>query len=301
MNPQALAAKFGAFLTTHRNIVFAVVAAGVTGLWTGAVLGGVAAGGRADAPMAVSQASGAAEPIRAAGAARQAPRPVQGMAFIQFRADTSGPAPRACLEFSRPLSTDPNVNFADYLTIEPAAPVQIDVSDTLMCLGGLPIEPDRQITIKRGLPSQDGERTRTDETFTMSFGDRPAYVGFVGSGVVLPRAEADGVAFETVNVSKLSVQVLRVNNRILSQREFDVGQNIAEGDWGYWSFEGAGDGVGVEVYKGELTVNARDRRNQSVTTVFPLGSVLTDQRPGAYIVKVQDISPGAGDNGAPPR
>ena len=69
-------------------------------------------------------------------------------------------------------------------------------------LGGLPFEPERQITIREGLPSPTGERTQYDENFTLTFGDRPAYVGFAGSGVILPRSEADGIAIETVNVSR---------------------------------------------------------------------------------------------------
>ncbi|MBI1252120.1 MAG: alpha-2-macroglobulin family protein [Alphaproteobacteria bacterium] len=298
MDFQQLLQKAGAYVTARRNLVLAVATALVVGLWAGAVAGGVAVGGRGSAPLlAATGESGAAEPIRSANAPRQAPRGVEGMAFIQARIDVSGPDPRACLEFSRPLATDPSVNFRDFLEIDPAAQVSVEVSDTLLCLRGLSYEPDHQVTIKRGLPSQDGERTRSDETFTLSFGDRPAYVGFVGSGVILPRAEADGVAIETVNVRKIEVRVLRVNNRILSQRRVEPGEATPEGQWGYWGFEDAGDQDGVEIYKGEIDVAAQDARNQSVTTVFPLGSVLTDQRPGAYVVKLRDVTPGAGDNG----
>src|SRR5690606_20765812 len=204
--------------------------------------------------------------------------------------------PRACLEFSQNLSTDPSVNFADYLQLEPAAPFQVDVSGNLLCLGGLPLEPERQVTIRQGLPSQTGERTEYDETFTLTFGDRPAYVGFAGGGVILPRSEADGIAIETVNVARIEVEVLRVPDRILSQYQLDQGDTNQEGGWGYWSFNSAGEEVGVSVYKGEIDIDT-SVRNSAVTTVFSLAGALREMRPGAYVVKVKDVTPGAGQRG----
>ncbi|NJK84543.1 MAG: hypothetical protein HC912_12880, partial [Saprospiraceae bacterium] len=53
---------------------------------------------------------------------------------------------------------------------------------------------DRAISTAIVRDIRRGERTEADETFNLTFGDRPAYVGFAGSGVILPRAEADGIA-----------------------------------------------------------------------------------------------------------
>jgi arylsulfatase A-like enzyme len=66
----------------------------------------------------------------------------------------------------------------------------------------------------------------------------------------------------------------------------------------------------LRVYQGEINIDTRNRRNIAITTVFALGSALHELRPGAYIVKVRDGSPGAGqrqgedrceDPGAPGR
>ncbi len=285
------------FVTANSRIILATAVALVGGLWGGVVLGRVTTGaGRA--PIAIVAEQTGPEAPRAAGAARAGRARPEGMAFMNVRIDTSSAAPRACLEFSQPLSRDRGVNFADYIQIEPAAPVQAEVAGELLCLAGLPFEPDRQVTLRRGLPAQSGARTTQDETFTLSFGDRPAYVGFVGDGVVLPRSEADGLAIETVNVSRLRVTVVRVNDRILSQHNIDVGQIVEEGGWDYYSLESAGDDAGQTIYEGRVDVaNARARRNQGVTTVFPLGAALSNRRPGAYVVRLVDDSPGAGANG----
>jgi len=112
--------------------------------------------------------------------------------------------------------------------------------------------------------------------------------------VILPRADADGIAIESVNVSKLEIEVLRVPDRILSQHELQIGETNEEGGWGGWSFDYAGNDVGESVYKGEIDIAIGERRNQAVTTVFALGAALGTSRAGAYVVKVRDGSPGAG-------
>ena len=276
----------------NRTTVLATSIALLVGLWGGAVLGRVSLGAPAF-DFAQLGSIGASGNARSQNAARAGLPQVDGMAFVRLRAEMDRVEPRACLEFSQNLSTDPSVNFADYIALEPAAPFQVDVSGNLLCLGGLPLEPERQVTIRQGLPSQTGERTEYDENFTLTFGDRPAYVGFAGNGVILPRSEADGIAIETVNVSRIEVEVLRVPDRILSQYQLEQGESNEEGGWGYWSFSSAGESVGVSVYKGQIDVDTRVR-NSAVTTVFSLSGALREFRPGAYIVKVKDVSPSAG-------
>jgi uncharacterized protein YfaS (alpha-2-macroglobulin family) len=283
------------WLVANRNVVLATSLALLVGLWSGAVLGRVSLGAPAFDFAGLVGSSGSVEPARAANAPRAGLPHVDGMAFVRLRAEMNQAEPRACLEFSEDLSRDPSIHYADYLTIDPAAPYQVSVSGNLLCLGGLPFEPERQVTIKKGLPAQNGDRTQYDENFTLTFGDRPAYVGFAGGGVILPRAEADGIAIETVNVAKIKIDVLRVPDRILSQYDISqTGQN-EEGGWNGWEFDNAGSDVGVSVFKGEMDVQgASTHRNSAVTTVFALGAALHDLRPGAYVVKVRDASPSAG-------
>ncbi|MGH6951964.1 MAG: hypothetical protein ACREH4_13950, partial [Vitreimonas sp.] len=267
MNPLKWSwSKLFGWVATNRVAVLSTSLALLVGLWGGAVLGRVSAGAPAF-DFAQLASLGSAQSARSADAARAGSPEVEGMAFLRLRTEMDQAEPRACLEFSQALSRDANVNYADYLVMEPAAPYQIDVSGNLLCLGGLPFEPERQVTIRQGLPAQSGERTEYDETFTLTFGDRPSYVGFAGGGVILPRSEADGIAIETVNVSRLAIEVLRVPDRILSQHAVYEGENNEEGGWGYWGFNNAGEDVGVQVYEGEIDVDA-SRRNSAVTTVF---------------------------------
>jgi len=279
----------------NRTAVLSTSMALLVGLWGGAVLGRVSTGAPAFDFMQLGSI-GASENARSANAPRAGVPGVDGMAFVRLRTEMDQAEPRACLEFSQDLSTDANINYADYIVMEPAIQYQTDVSGNLLCLGGVPFEPERQVTIRQGLPSASGERTEFDETFTLTFGDRPAYVGFAGGGVILPRSEADGIAIETVNVSRIHVEVLRVPDRILSQYSVDPGETNEEGGWGNWSFNSAAQDVGVQVYEGHIDIDTT-RRNSAVTTVFALGAALRELRAGAYVVKVRDVSPGAGQSG----
>jgi uncharacterized protein YfaS (alpha-2-macroglobulin family) len=280
------------YVVANRTVVLSTSVALLAGLWGGAVLGRVSLGAPAF-EFAQLGTFGIADNARSADAPRAGLPQVDGMALVRLRAEMDQADPRACLEFSQNLSTDANVNYSDYLILEPATNYQVDVSGNLLCLAGLPFEPERQVTVREGLPSASGERTEYDETFTLTFGDRPAYVGFAGGGVILPRSEADGIAIETVNVTRLKVEVLRVPDAILSQQSIYEGENNEEGGWNYWSFNGAGSDVGVQVYEGEIDVT-NGPRNTAATTVFALGAAIRELRPGAYVVKVSDVSPGAG-------
>ena len=284
----------------NRNVILAAAVALVVGLWGGLVLARVGGG---DGPGIIQSGVRNDARVRAADAPRLGPKIVEGMAFTALRIDSTGDAPKACLEFSEPLSTDANVNFRDFIELSPDAKASVEPHGQLLCLAGLPYDVDRQVTIKAGLPAASGNTTDRDETLTLSFGDRPAFVGFAGSGTILPRAEADGLGIETVNVSQLDIEVLRVGDRALSRESIDPGQSIAEGSWDWWSYEDAAQATGVPVFKGKIDValsdakTKRSRRNETITTVFPLGATLKQLKPGAYVVKIKDSSPSAGANG----
>lgn len=275
-----------------RNLVIVAIASLVVGLGGGLTLAKLG-GGAAQSPV---------EQIRSAKAARAEAAQPGDMRFLRARLDTSGERPRACLEFSRDLQADGSVRYGDYVRIEPAASAEFSAAGKLLCLAGLPFEPDREVTLLAGLPAADGRGLVSEEKFTLSFGDRPAFVGFAGQGVILPRSEADGLGIETVNVAKLHIEVLRISPRNLTRQGADEGQNVPEGSWGYWDYENAGADLGAPVFKSDIAIDLgkpglESRRNQTVTTVFPLGAALKRIQPGAYVIKVADVTPGAGATG----
>jgi alpha-2-macroglobulin len=226
---------------------------------------------------------------RAAGAPRAGEVKPAGFAIWKTRLDTSAADPLACIEMSRDL--DPSKSYADFVLVSPDlghAPATIVKGDSL-CIGGVGFT-DRQITLLKGLPAKDGETLDANADASFTNGDKPPYVGFNGQGVILPREDSDGVGIDTVNVSKLQVEVWRVVDRNLVRKSISAPDPTPEGqDAGDYG-DDSPDDEGSVVWKGYVQVKGDPGGH--TTTVFPLGAVLKDMKPGGYVIKARDASGG---------
>ena len=228
------------------------------------------------------------KPRKADAPRRGIPKP-DGFAVWRSRIDTSGPAPLACIELSRPL--DPERAYGDFVLVSPDPGMKpaVVVKGTELCLAGLGYA-DRTITLLKGLPARNGETLAENAETPFTFGERPPYVGFAGGGVILPREDADGVGIETVNVSRLSIEVWRVVDRNLVRKSIGAPEPTGEGEYaGDYGSDAAGDD-GRLMWKGEVRV--RGDPGQRVTTVFPLGAVLKEMKAGGYLIKARDATGG---------
>lgn len=224
-------------------------------------------------------------------ARRPGPALPEGFAFQRLVYDTSGDAPKACFQFTEKLDERGRVNYADYVRLTPGVRPVAEVAGQSLCLSGLDFDVDYRATLRAGLPAASGKRLERPQETTIAFGDKPAYVGFAGDGVVLPRLEADGLGIETVNVEKIEISVRRVSDRALARKEMTKGESAGENDYLYiWQDEN-GEDVGAPVHTSEIEVEGV--RNETATTVFPFGAALKDLKPGAYFVQIRDVSPGA--------
>ncbi len=204
--------------------------------------------------------------------------------YQRYRTDLSGSSPQACLVFSSAL--DPERDYSPFLEFASDFKAAIAVDGEALCIGGLSFAEEQTLLLREGLPAADGRTLSFEEDVTLSFADRPAYVGFKGSGIILPRLDADGLPIETVNVDKVNVRVERVNDRALAFKRITQGESYDAGDYGsLWGEESAYD-VGVEVWTGEMDIDSV--ANVPVTTAFPLEEVIGTLRPGAYFVSVED-------------
>jgi uncharacterized protein YfaS (alpha-2-macroglobulin family) len=225
---------------------------------------------------------------RAANAPRRGiPRP-EGFKVWQTRLDTSKAAPLACIQMSKPL--DPTKSYADYVLVSPdlgGAPA-VSVRNDELCLGGLGFT-DRRVTLLKGLPGAGGLTLAANADVDFTFGEKPPYVGFAGDGVILPRDEADGVGLETVNVSRLNIEVWRVSDRNLVRKSISAPDATGEGEYASDYGDDSPDSEGVIVWKGQVAVKG-GAGGERVTTVFPLGAVLKEMKPGGYVIKARDAS-----------
>lgn len=232
---------------------------------------------------------------RDAEAARAAPEVSDRFEYVRYRIDVTAAAPSVCLVFSQPL--DPDTDYDPYVRVTPDMPVSMSVSGQSLCIGGFDFGDAPDITLLEGFPAADGDTLATNVDTPFEFGDRPAYVGFSGSGVILPRVEADGIPIETVNVDTVRVRVLRITDRALAFRSITQGFTAGEGEYDWLYGEEDPSGVAVTVWEGEM--DTPGPANAPAVTVFPIAETIGTLRAGAYFLEVSDAAVDA-DSGRQP-
>ncbi|MBI1683535.1 alpha-2-macroglobulin family protein [Caulobacter hibisci] len=261
-------------------------------------LGWFGGGGRAQTASSGGAVKGEAwslfgKPRSADARRRGVPKP-EGFAVWRTRIDSSGGDPLACIQMSRAL--DASKAYADFVMVSPelGRTPAVRVKGDELCVGGLGFT-DHRVTLLKGLPAKGGETLSANADVDFTFGEKPPYVGFAGDGVILPREESDGVAIETMNVSKLAVEVWRVSDRNLVRKSISAPDPTGEGDWNSDYGEDSPNDDGRRIWKGEVSVDGA--AGQKATTVFPLGAVLKEMKPGAYVIKARDASGGRDPDG----
>ena len=275
----------------NRKILAAAVAGALLlGLGAGFLLGKGSGGHPGQAANVAREEAGFAWPSFGHPRSPAAPRPgakkPDGFAVWRQHVDTSHAQPVDCIQLTRPL--DPAKDYADFVLVSPeiqGAPAVAARGDQL-CVGGLGLA-DHRITLLKGLPSAGGETLASNQDVDFAFSDRPPYVGFAGDGVILPREDADGVGIETINVSRVALEVWRVPDRNLVRRQIVKTDAATEGEYPS-DYDSKPDDEGRVVWKGTLQV--RGDLAQKTTTVFPLGAVLKSLSPGGYVIKARDAS-----------
>ncbi|MEZ5997098.1 MAG: MG2 domain-containing protein, partial [Hyphomonas sp.] len=210
----------------------------------------------------------------------------QEFTYFRYRIDTSGDDPLACFVFSAAL--DPEEDYSPYVEFRPAFKPALSVEGRELCVGGLSFGSERTATLLSGLPSADGRTLKNTEEVPIDFADRPPYVGFKGTGVILPREDADGLPIETVNVDQVEITVSRINDRALAFKRVGEGETTAQGRYSWTWGEDDPDDVKEELFKG--TIDIQRQQNAPVISVFPLEAAIGTLKPGAYFVTVKDAA-----------
>ncbi len=214
--------------------------------------------------------------------------------YFRYRIDTDTEQPLACFVFSAAL--DPKTDYSPYVEFRPAFRAALSVEGRELCVGGLSFGTTRTATILAGLPAADGRTLKRAETVPIDFADRPPFVGFKGTGVILPRENADGLPIETVNVDQVRVTVSRINDRALVFKNINAGTTTGQGQWSWMWGPDSPEDVGEELFSG--TMDIANAPNAPVISVFPLQDVVGPMKPGAYFVSVTDAAE-LGDNEGP--
>ena len=209
--------------------------------------------------------------------------------------DNSTNAPRACLRFSQNLDPSPAAHYGDYLRFSPALQPALTATGTDLCIGGMDAATTYKLTIRQGLPAVSGARLASDQKLDLALQDRAPLVAIAGDGFILSRQTTNGLAIQTVNVAKIKIHVLRMSDKLLP---IEIDPSLGSGNIalntqtmnGYQLNSLLQNVVGI-AWTGTMDV-ATDH-NRTVTTAFPIASVVPPGRNGLYLVIAENAAKAA--------
>lgn len=191
-------------------------------------------------------------------------------------------APTVCVRFDAKLDAKQPAALESYVSSGNGAKLAARISDNQLCVEGLPHGVKDQLTIHAGLRGANAV-LRDDATLDLDVPNRPRRAAFPSSGLILPMTGSAGLPIETVNLDKVRVLVLRVDDSdvVANLRRGLIGQQV-----GYDEVGRVASKLGQNVWTGELLVNSKP--NQSVRTALPIGEVLPNLKPGVYLAVAVD-------------
>src|SRR5947209_14211339 len=197
---------------------------------------------------------------------------------VQAEADTA----RACLRLNEKIAPKADLSYGAFVRSEPALDGIVTARGDTLCLDGLKHGETYQIELLVGFPAASGETM--PETFRgrIVVPDRKPAISFAGAGYVLPREGAAGLPVTTINLDRVKVRLVRVNDRNLVP---SINAEKLTMSFGTDDVDEVINQNGSLVWNGEMTITAP--RNRPVVTAIPLNDMLRDKNPGVYLAVVE--------------
>lgn len=200
--------------------------------------------------------------------------------------------PTACLRFSQKLSSAPGIHYGDYLSFSPDIKPAITVTGSELCLGGLDYTAKYTLTLRAGLPDAAGEKLAAPQKLSLQLADRPSLVAISGDGYILSRDTANGLTIQTVNVKTLKIHLLRMSDKLLpatlgngpAASNVQLGMQTTDP----WMLHSLAQNQASVIWTG--TMDVAEDHNRTVSTAFPIASLVPPGRDGLYMVVAEDAA-----------
>lgn len=208
---------------------------------------------------------------------------------------------RACIAFLGTPSEAPDFVPGDWVTLDP--PVR-DAAVTLesqrLCVSGLPAGATTRLTLRAGMPGEEGLALKQATTLAVALPDRAPQLLFDGARYLQPRGAPATVALRSVNLSAVKLRVVRIAERNLVRvlRAYPLGTGAGPEGIDSSGATNLENNLGRVVWTGSAEV-AGFSRNALVRTVLPLPEPTL--APGLYalIARPGDGTPFADPDDAP--
>jgi uncharacterized protein YfaS (alpha-2-macroglobulin family) len=213
---------------------------------------------------------------------------------IKVEVEAEADAARACLRFNEPIATKGDISYGAYVRSTPNLDGIVTGRGDTVCLEGLKHGETYQVQLLTGFPSATGEKTLSDFKTNVVVPDRKPSISFAGTGYVLPREGSAGLPVTTLNLDRVKVRILKVNERNLVP---SIDAEKLTMSFGSDDVDEVANRSGALIWQGEMTIAGP--RNRAVSTAIPLKGVLKDNGPGVYLVVVERADVKDGDDTQP--
>ncbi len=207
----------------------------------------------------------------------------KGFRVIEHTVDSDATSPRICAQFSEDL-VKAGVNYADFVTVDDAAPKGVEAKDRQICVDGLAHGNSYRVTFRPGLPAAIGEVLESPVVLNVYVRDRAQSARFTGDSFVLPAGGRRGIPLVTVNMDQADVKLFRIGDRSLAQ--LLSGYQFLRQIDGY-DVSNIRDQMGEPVWQGRIEV--ANELNKEVITSFPVDEALPQRKPGVYVLTATPV------------
>ena len=202
-----------------------------------------------------------------------------GLTIRKVREEPNADPPRACISFSVPPVRNRGFNPQDWVRLDPPVPgAAITLEDEQICASGLPSGATTRVVLRAGLPGEQGLALAKETVLPVVLADRDPTIAFDTRLFVLPRGQAPAVSLTTVNLSAVSLKLLRLTERNVPTflREVQLGQNVER----YLAGRIEGE-FGRTVWEGHADIT-KWQHNRTARTALPFPDPLLTAGPGLY-------------------
>ena len=205
------------------------------------------------------------------------------VAFRVTKVDISAEAdaPRACLRFNERIATRADLSYGDYVRATPDLAGIVTARGDTLCLDGLKHGETYAVELLAGFPAATGEKTRESWKTRIVVPDRKPSISFSGAGYVLPREGSAGLPVTTINLDKVKLRLVRINERNLVP---SINAEKLTMSFSGYEIDELISQSGSLVWQGEMAIAGE--RNRPVVTAIPLGDILRDKGMGVYLAVV---------------
>ncbi len=180
---------------------------------------------------------------------------------------------------------DPEQNIAGLISVQPAQDIKLKVSGkTVYVMGKFGYGETYTLTVHPGIRSKWGTKIQQETSQEVAFQDIKPQMRFVSSGAFLPTANQDKIAFQTVNLKQVRLEIMKVFDSNLGQflqtEQLSSAQERNEA-FNNWEMRR----VGVNIVTDSLEIG--NTRNTWLQSELDLQKILQADRKGLYIITLR--------------